>query len=182
MPTILSHPVVPLALAIGLGSKIIPTRLAVLGVLTSILPDLDVVAFRLGIAYSNDFGHRGFTHSLFFAMLVGLLAMPFTKTLQSTRKTVFVFIALCTASHGMLDMLTNGGLGVAFFWPFSSERHFFPFQVVQVSPLSLSRIMGPAGLLLFKSELTWLWLPAAVAALLTWVTRKTVFARRFTSF
>jgi inner membrane protein len=178
MPTILSHPVVPLALAIGLGSHIIPTRLAVLGVLACILPDADVLAFRLGIAYSNDFGHRGFTHSLFFALLVGLSAMPFAKTLQSTRKTVFVFIALCTASHGMLDMLTNGGLGVAFFWPFSSERHFLPFQVVQVSPLSLSKIMGPAGLLLFKSELTWLWLPATAMAFFTLVVRKTVLQQK----
>jgi inner membrane protein len=178
MPTILSHPVVPLALAIGLGSKIIPTRLAIFGVLACILPDADVLAFRLGIAYSNDYGHRGFTHSLFFALLVGLAAMPFAHFLQSTRKVVFVFIALCTASHGMLDMLTNGGLGVAFFWPFSSERHFFPFQVVQVSPLSLSKIMGPAGLLLFKSELTWLWLPATAMAIFALAARKTVFKRQ----
>lgn len=177
MPTILSHPVVPLALAIGLGSKIIPTRLAVIGILASILPDLDVLAFRLGIAYSNDFGHRGFTHSLFFALIVGLAAMTCTKSLHSTRRTVFLFMTLSVASHGMLDMLTNGGLGVAFFWPFSSERHFFPMQVIQVSPLSLSRILGPAGLLLFKSELTWLWSPAAVAALFILTLRKTVFAR-----
>jgi inner membrane protein len=178
MPTILSHPVVPLALAIGLGSKIIPTRLAVLGVLACILPDADVLAFRLGIAYSNDFGHRGFTHSLFFALLVGMAAMPFARFLHSTRKIVFVFIMLCTASHGLLDMLTNGGLGVAFFWPVSSERHFFPYQVVQVSPLSLSRIMGPAGLLLFKSELTWLWLPAGSAALLTFFSRRAMTVRK----
>ena len=182
MPTILSHPVVPLALAIGLGNKIIPTRLAIFGVLACILPDADVLAFRLGIAYSNDFGHRGFTHSLFFALLVGLAAMPFAHFLQSKRKVVFVFIALCTASHGMLDMLTNGGLGVAFFWPFSSERHFFPLQVVQVSPVSLSKIMGPAGLLLFKSELTWLWLPATATAFFALIIRKTVFKSKLAHF
>jgi inner membrane protein len=177
MPTILSHPVIPLALALGLGSKIIPRRLAVLGVLACILPDADVLAFRLGIAYSSDFVHRGFTHSLFFALLAGLAAVPFAKVLQSTRKIVFVFILLCTASHGLLDMLTNGGLGVAYFWPFSSERHFFPYQVVQVSPLSLSKIMGPAGLLLFKSELIWLWLPAASTALLAFLTRRAMMVK-----
>jgi inner membrane protein len=178
MPTILSHPVVPLALAVALGSAVIPKRLLILGIAATILPDLDVLAFRLGIAYSNDFGHRGFTHSLFFALFVGLAAMPFAQALQSSRKIVFALIMLCTASHGLLDMLTNGGLGVAFFWPFSSERHFFPFQVVQVSPLSLSRIMGPAGLLLFKSELTWLWLPAASAALLAFFTRRAMMVKK----
>jgi hypothetical protein len=38
-------PVAPLALAIALGSKIIPTRLVALGVLASVLPDLYVLAF-----------------------------------------------------------------------------------------------------------------------------------------
>lgn len=172
MPAILTHPVVPLALALALGSSTIPKRLLVVGIAATILPDFDVLAFRFGLAYSHDLGHRGFTHSLFFAMLVGLFAMPFAKALQSTRQTVFIFIALCAASHGLLDMLTNGGLGVAFFWPFSSERLFFPHQVVQVSPISLSKVFSPAMLKVFKSEALWLWLPATSAALLAFLTRR----------
>lgn len=150
----------------------IPKRLLILGIAATILPDLDVLAFRLGIASSSDFGHRGFTHSLFFALFVGLVAMPFAKALQSIRKIVFVFIMLCTASHGLLDMLTNGGLGVAFFWPFSSERHFFPYQVVQVSPISLSKVFSPAMLQVFKSEALWLWTLAASMALVAFFTRR----------
>ena len=40
------------------------------------LPDFDVVAFKLGIAYHDAFGHRGFSHSLLFAAILGALAAP----------------------------------------------------------------------------------------------------------
>jgi hypothetical protein len=33
-----------------------------------------------------------------------------------------------TASHGMLDAMTDGGLGVAFFAPFDNARYFFPME------------------------------------------------------
>jgi inner membrane protein len=56
MPTIRSHPVVPLALVIAMGSKIIPTRLVALGVLASVLPDLYMLAFftRRGLIVKNQ--------------------------------------------------------------------------------------------------------------------------------
>lgn len=174
MPTIFSHPVVPLALAVGLGSTAIPMRLLFAGVVASVLPDLDVLAFRFGIAYAHDLGHRGITHSFFFAVLLAIAAMPFAKFLRSTRRTVFLFVLVCAASHGILDMLTNGGLGVAYFWPFSGERHFFPCQVIEVSPLSVRRVFGPAGLLLLKSEILWLWFPAATMALFAYGVRRKI--------
>jgi hypothetical protein len=67
MPTILTHMAVPLAVAIGAGSRIISRRLLVAGAIGAMLPDLDVIGFRFGIEYASDFGHRGFTHSLMFA-------------------------------------------------------------------------------------------------------------------
>ena len=74
MPTIFSHPAVPLALGFGLGKKFIPTRLLLAGVMASILPDFDVVAFSLGIPYEDEFGHRGFSHSFFSPLLSRCLA------------------------------------------------------------------------------------------------------------
>jgi len=139
-------------------------------------PDLDVVAFRFGVAYAHDLGHRGMTHSIFFALLMAMALVPLSRFLHSTSRTVFFFILTCTASHGLLDMFTNGGLGVAYFWPFSSERYFSPWQVIQVSPLSLSRVFSPSGLLLFESEVTWLWLPAAILALTAYAVRRRVQA------
>lgn len=172
MPTIFSHPVVPLAMAVGLGKTAIPTRLLFAGIVASIVPDLDVLAFRLGIEYAHDLGHRGITHSFFFAIFLALIAIPFGRLLQATPKTVFIFLLACAASHGILDMLTNGGLGVAYFWPFSSERYFFPCQVIEASPLSMRRVFGPAGLSVLKSEFIWLWLPAAAMAVVAYGVRR----------
>jgi inner membrane protein len=112
MPTIFSHPAVPLAIAFGLGREIVSRRLLLTGAAASILPDLDVAAFSFGIPYEHEFGHRGFSHSLFFATLVALLG----------------------ASAGMLEAFTNGGLGIAFFWPWSDARYFLRYQVIEVSP------------------------------------------------
>jgi inner membrane protein len=160
VPTIVSHVAVPLAVGVGLGRNVISRRLIVAGFIASILPDFDVVAFRLGIAYSDQLGHRGFTHSFLFAVILGVLAAFFASRLNTRAIVAFMFVSVSALSHGLLDMATNGGLGIAFLWPFSEERYFFPWQFIQVSPLSLSRLLSPAGLAVVKSELLWIWLPA----------------------
>ncbi|KAF4533782.1 hypothetical protein B566_EDAN005832 [Ephemera danica] len=165
VPTIISHVAAPLAIGLGLGSKAISLRLLVAGIAASMLPDLDVLAFRYGIAYSDQFGHRGLSHSLLFAAIVAAIACMFSARLRASRVVAFAFTFFACASHGLLDMLTNGGLGVALFWPFSDQRFFFPEQVIQVSPLSLRRFLGPAGLQVLKSEFLWIWAPAFAAAL-----------------
>jgi inner membrane protein len=151
-------------MGIGLGSRTVPPRLLAAGVVAAVLPDLDVLAFRLHIAYASTFGHRGASHSIAFALFLGAIACLLAQPLQARRYVAFIFIALCAASHGILDMLTNGGHGVALWWPMSEERHFFPWQVIEASPLSLSRIFGSKGLDVLQSELLWVWLPAAVAS------------------
>jgi len=163
MPTILTHPAVPLAIGLGLGARVVSPRLLVAGMLASIAPDLDVAGFRLGIAYSDIEGHRGLLHSLAFALLLAVLAAVAAGPLRTTRPRAFLFVGLAAASHGFLDMMTTGGLGVAWFWPFSDERHFLPWRVIKVSPLSLQRLMSPAGHAVLASELKVVWLPAAAA-------------------
>ncbi len=160
MPTILTHSAVPLAL--GLGSRWVPPRLLAAGVVASILPDMDVLAFRLHIAYADTFGHRGASHSLAFALFVATVAAATSTYWQTSRLRAFAFIAICTASHPLLDMLTNGGLGVALWWPLSDARVFSAWQVIEVSPIALSRIFSPRVLVVLQSELLWVWLPAAL--------------------
>jgi inner membrane protein len=160
MPTILSHAAVPLALGLGLGTRMVPPRLLLAGVLAAMLPDLDVIAFRLHIPYADNFGHRGVSHSLLFAVLIGLLALTTAPLLRTTRWRALAFISVCAASHGLLDMFTNGGLGVALWWPWSAERLFSPWQVIEVSPLTWQRLLSPRGLAVLFSELYWVWLPA----------------------
>lgn len=164
MPTLISHAAVPLAIGFGLGRYRIPPRLLLAGVLAAIAPDLDVVAFKLGIAYADAFGHRGASHSLMFALLLAAGASTAAPLLRTSRLTSFLFILTAAASHPLLDMLTNGGLGVALFWPVSDHRYFAPWQVIEVSPLSLRRVFSTQGLVVMRSELAWVWVPCAVAA------------------
>ena len=169
MPTIFTHPAVSLALGVGLGRDTVSPRLMLAGVAASIVPDIDVVGFWRGVPYGSMLGHRGFTHSLVFAVALGVAALAASRSLQSTRLKAFVFVTLCAASHGLLDMLTNGGLGIAFFWPVTDARYFFPVRPIEVSPLNVSRVFEE-GLHLFGSELAWVWLPCAVVAgmLIAW--------------
>jgi len=172
MPTILSHPAVPLAISLGLGSTLIPPRLLVAGLIASVLPDADVLAFRLGIAYGHELGHRGLSHSLVFAVAVALAASACAPRLRARRLTTFLFMLVATASHGLLDMLTDGGMGVALYWPFSDQRFFFPVQPIHVSPLSLRRLFAPRGASVLGSEFFWVWLPSLVAGLALFVARR----------
>ncbi len=48
---------------------------------------------------------------------------------------VWLFLFVATISHGILDALTDGGLGVAFFAPFVNTRYFFPWTPIKVSPI-----------------------------------------------
>jgi inner membrane protein len=103
----------------------------------SLLPDADVIAFRLGIPYEAPWGHRGATHSLCFAALIALLAVPVARWARlPVRRTAAVVLAV-VASHGIADAFTDGGLGSALLWPFSNERYFAPWTPIPVAPIGL---------------------------------------------
>lgn len=172
MPTIFTHAIVPIATGLGLGKHVISPRLMAAGIIVSILPDFDVVAFRLNIAYADAFGHRGASHSLVAALVLGILALIFAKRLCATRPAAFIFVAASAFSHGLLDTFTNGGHGVALWWPFSLERIFSPWQVIEVSPLSLRRFFSERGLAVLQSEFVWIWLPAIFLSIVLIVYRK----------
>jgi inner membrane protein len=173
MPTILSHPAVPLALALGLGSDFISKRLLVAGAVGSVLPDIDVLAFTFGIPYEHEFGHRGMSHSFVFAAFVALVGAGAKQILKTTFVRAFFFLFIAIGSHGILDAFTNGGLGVALFWPWSETRFFAPFQPIRVSPISLSNFLRHGAGVLF-SELLWVWIPCILAGAVL-----AVYRRRF---
>lgn len=165
MPTILTHAVLPLAVAWGLGPRRISPRLAVAGAVAAMLPDADVIGFAMGVPYETAWGHRGASHSLALALICGLLAAGLAGKLESTPRTVFLVVGGAMASHGLTDMLTDGGHGIAILWPLTGERFFWPSRPIEVSPIGLSRFLGPRGLDVLLSELVWLILPVLVLAL-----------------
>jgi inner membrane protein len=163
MPTIVSHAAVPLALGLGLGKERISGSLLVAGIIASMLPDADVMLFRFGATYDTPWAHRGFSHSLAFAICVGLLAALALRR-WSPPLLAFAFVAVSAASHGLLDMMTNGGHGVAILWPFTDYRYFFDWRPIRVAPLALSRF-PPRAEAIVKTEFLWIWVPAVLVAL-----------------
>ncbi len=166
MATSFTHPAIALGLLPWFREVRRSKAVLIMGIVLTNLPDIDVLSFRLGIPYGDTFGHRGFTHSLLFAVLIGALcAWALSWGRNRNFLSIWVFLFLCTSSHGILDALTNGGYGVAFFSPFSNERYFFPFQPIDVSTLNIRRFFEGQGLMVITSELKWVWLPAATVFL-----------------
>jgi inner membrane protein len=106
------------------------------------------------------FGRRGITHSIAFAGLVGWIASTlFSPGVQISRLRLALYFAAVTVSHPLLDMLTNGGLGVALLAPFSAERFFFPWRPIEVSPIGFG-FFSERGLAVLASEIIWIWVPS----------------------
>ncbi len=167
MASALSHAAVAVALGQGFRQDIVTARWLLAGMACSVVPDLDVLGYFAGIQYGDLWGHRGMTHSLPFAAVWGgsLAAVLSRGSSPVTRASLALYLILCTASHGVLDALTDGGLGVAFLSPFDTTRYFFPFRPVAVSPIGVREFFGHWGWLVLVSEGQWILLPAAVMGL-----------------
>jgi inner membrane protein len=120
--------------------------------LLSMLPDADVVGLSLGVPYGAAWGHRGATHSLVFALMVGAGVALMARARRRSVLRVSILATLVVASHGVLDTLTNGGLGCALLWPFADTRYFSPVNPIPVSPIGL-RVLSPRGLYVAAFEL-----------------------------
>lgn len=175
MASAFTHAAVALALGTAFRRPGPPARFWVAGAVLAIAPDLDVVAFRLGIPYEHVLGHRGLSHSLALAAALSALvvALGFRgRPWAGERVRLWLFLFLATASHALLDMLTNGGHGVALFAPFTAERFFFPWRPVRVSPIGIERFLSPRGAAILANEFRWIWLPAAAFAVVCVLARR----------
>ena len=72
---------------------------------------------------------------------------------RGNRAAAVVSLFAALLSHSLLDMLTNGGLGIAILWPISGARHFFPWRPIPVSPLSIGSFFSWWGLRVLRVEL-----------------------------
>lgn len=123
-----AHALVGASIAVALLPKDALHRrakvLAIAGL--AVAPDLDfLLVWVLGL--DRDW-HRGFTHSLALAALLG---STFLLARGATRYREAAICALAVASHGLLDAFTTvQGRGVALLWPFRAER--FRFGIVDL--------------------------------------------------
>jgi inner membrane protein len=174
MATVITHAIVAMALGSAPGRAAVGWRTILLGAFCSVAPDFDVIGFRYGIQYGDPWGHRGMTHSLLFAAGFSLMltAAFYGRQRGTITLIAFLYLFLCTASHGFLDAMTTGGLGVAFFSPFDTTRYFFDFRPVLVSPIGIGRFFSDRGRQVLASELQWIWIPSAVFVCLTLAFRR----------
>ncbi|GAA4893686.1 hypothetical protein GCM10023311_17840 [Flaviramulus aquimarinus] len=74
MASVFGHSIVGYTL-----SKVIDNQntkwLLIATIFSTILPDFDVVSFKLGIPYEHPLGHRGFSHSIVFSVIWGCILM-----------------------------------------------------------------------------------------------------------
>ena len=161
MASAFTHAYAALTLSSGFPARQLPRRWLLLGVVCAMVPDVDVIGFQFGIPYGDLLGHRGITHWLAFAAVLSILVaacVPSQNLQRTNRRILALFLFVVTASHGLLDAMTNGGLGVAFFAPFSAARYFLPFRPIEASPISIAAFFTHRGVKVLESEVLWIWL------------------------
>ena len=176
MASVFAHAVFALAANQAFPAPQRVAKIAAIGMFCAVLPDADVIAFSFGIPYRHVLGHRGITHSLAFAALLApllaWLCQPREKLWDRSGILLSIYFFIATASHGLLDAMTTGGAGVAFFAPFENGRHFLPWRFIQVSPIGAGNFFSEWGLRVLKSEFVWVMLPSFIFALVAYAWRR----------
>ena len=139
MPSSLSHALVAVALGSAMAPRALLRPFLIVGAATAVLLDIDAVG-RLLNDGPGDIewlgGHRGFTHSLAGAALIGTLAaLATTRNPQyaGSRLRFGLFVGTAAAAHGALDAFTSIGAAtspVQFFSPFSTRGYTSSWQPI----------------------------------------------------
>lgn len=144
-----------------LGKKQIGKKALVWGAAAQNIPDIDFLAALWMDPSANVLAHRGFTHSIFFVILISLLLAWSVQRSWGKATTSFsfwiTFFGLQTLIHIMLDAFN--AYGTAWFEPFSHQR--VSFNTLFVADLLFTAPLVVACLLLFawrpdrKSRIYW---------------------------
>lgn len=108
------------------------------GILAQSIPDIDFVAAFWSDTIGNLYAHRGFTHSILFAVIItpiiAGLANHWHRPHNISFRRWFFFIGSVILMHIFLDAFNNYGVG--WFEPFSSVR--ISFNTIYVADLFFS--------------------------------------------
>ena len=180
MASAFAHAVVAVTLAtVWTERQKLPVRFWVLGAACAMGPDLDVLGYWFGIPYEHILGHRGLTHSLPFAAVVSgfvvFVGFSGPEWIRSRPRLLSYFFVV-TASHGVIDAMTRGGLGVAFFAPFEPTRYFFPFRPIPVFPIEvdglINTFLSATAYKHLAKECIWIVLPCLLLVLAARLVRR----------
>lgn len=123
-----------------------------LGALAQSIPDIDFVTAFWNDTASNLLAHRGFTHSILFAImatfLFGLLAEHYHRQHKISYKVWLLFFGLQISSHLFLDLFNSYGVGLL--EPFSHARFSFNTLFVADPFFSIWLAIAFTALLILK--------------------------------
>jgi inner membrane protein len=106
-------------------------RVIAVAAICAVVPDLDLIGWPLGVSTFTLFGHRGLSHSIAFAVVLGIVAAVALLPAAPRRDRVVAaaVLILATATHSVLDaMTTYSPTGPAFWAPFSNQRYRFSWM------------------------------------------------------
>lgn len=126
-------------------------KAALWGAIGGTIPDLDVFLRFFYDPLDAALVHRGFSHSLLFALIAGIFLTYLSgkgSGKKHTGRTWFLLWFLSIVTHPMLDIFTN--YGTQFFWPFDWRLTFnsvfvidplytLPFMVLLIGALFMNR-------------------------------------------
>lgn len=143
MPMTTTHALVPLAGALAFANRPVPWRLVLVAAAAAAASDVDGLAHHfLHVPVNSVYAHRGAAHSLFVALVAGLLAAAFHKWFRVRAATAGLVVGAAMASHGLLDMMTDSGLPVAYLWPLNSFRLFADWRPIHSTPVHMSHLFA----------------------------------------
>jgi inner membrane protein len=173
MATLYTHAVVGVGLARLYAVRPMPWVFWGLAAVLPIAADLDVFSTA---TYGGPLGHRGITHSLLFALLLGMAVAGATCRYIRVRwwSSALLFSAII-ASHGLLDALTYGGEGIPLFWPVGGR--YGNWGPVPLSDIAFD-LPDPRYSRAVRAELLWVWLPMIVVVGLTMSYRRLARSRQ----
>jgi membrane-bound metal-dependent hydrolase YbcI (DUF457 family) len=109
--------------------SVLARRMAGLAAL-AMLPDVDFLLHDLGPSIAL-FDHRGPSHSLFVAILIGSLVGVALIARGHPNGAGWGLLAIAViASHGLVDAFGDTTLGVALLWPISDVRILAPWHIL----------------------------------------------------
>lgn len=149
----LTHIVIGGCIGQVIAGKTLGRRAILLGIIGQSIPDIDFISGLWMNEAQHILAHRGFTHSILFAVLaVWLLAWASKSLFHQHQHRWHVYILLFAINifvHVLLD--TCNAYGTALFYPFSDTRFSFHLLFVADPLFSLVPFIAFCGIVLSKS-------------------------------
>ena len=150
----ITHTVLGACVGEALGGKKLGKKAMLIGAIANNIPDIDVVCSFWMKQPDSLLAHRGFTHSILFALLITLAASRVLKNKfindQFSQQEWRLLIGINLFLHIIIDSLTVYGTG--WFEPFSHFRVAFNMLFIADPFYTISLLVSSIALLILKKN------------------------------